>query len=115
MHVAVRFLHSYAFIVICTHTHTHTHAHPVLCTFTVAVNQCDPPAEIVNGNITFQDSDPANILPGDMIEYACSEGTELEGPQYRFCQRTGNWSDTEPQCIGTCISTKFNYIVASTH
>ena len=98
-----------------THTHTHTHAHPVLCTFTVAVNQCDPPAEIVNGNITFQDSDPANILPGDMIEYACSEGTELEGPQYRFCQRTGNWSDTEPQCIGTWMSTKFNYIVASTH
>lgn len=66
----------------------------------VAVNQCDPPVEVENGNITFQDSDPANILPGDMIEYACNNGTELKGPQYRFCQRNGNWSDEEPQCIG---------------
>ena len=82
---------------------THTCCIPYIMHITVAVNQCDPPAEIVNGNITFQDSDPANILPGDMIEYTCSKGTELEGPQYRFCQRTGNWSDTEPQCIGMSI------------
>ena len=66
----------------------------------MATNQCDPPPEVYNGNITFQDSDPANILPGDMIEYTCNNGTELKGPQYRFCQRNGNWSDEEPQCIG---------------
>ena len=64
----------------------------------MAVTQCDPPTEPVNGNITFQDNDPANVLPGDMIEYACNVGSELQGPQYRFCQRNGNWSDTEPQC-----------------
>ena len=66
----------------------------------VAANQCDHPTETPNGNITFQDGDPANIFPGDMIEYICNEGTELEGPQYRFCLRSGNWSDSEPQCVG---------------
>ena len=78
------------------HIHAYTH-------YIVAVNQCDTPSEIINGNITFQDSDPSNILPGDMIEYACNEGTELRGPQYRFCQRSGNWSDDDPQCVGKFI------------
>ena len=76
--------------------HTHNGAHTCL----VAVNQCDPPVEVENGNITFRDSDPANILPGDMIEYVCDDGTELNGSHYRYCQRNGNWSDEEPQCIG---------------
>ena len=81
------------FFLFFPHKHNYTHA-------LVAVNQCEVPTKLVNGNITFEDDDPANILPGDMIEYACSEGTELQGPQYRFCQRNGNWSDEQPQCIG---------------
>ena len=75
-----------------------------MCTlFLVEVNQCESPEEVMNGNITYQDNDPTNILPGDMIEYTCAQGTELQGPQYRFCQRNGNWSDSEPQCIGTLV------------
>ena len=69
----------------------------------MAVNRCEIPTEVANGNITFQDDDPDNILPGDMIEYACNEGTELQGPKYRFCQRNGNWSEDEPQCLGKSI------------
>ena len=55
---------------------------------------------ISNGGISYEDGDPNNIFVGDRIEYYCANGTELHGSRYRFCQRNGNWSDSEPECKG---------------
>ena len=64
----------------------------------MTAERCDPPQVLENGNVTFKDEDPANILSGDMITYICDPGTQLKGPQYRYCQRNGNWSGEEPLC-----------------
>ena len=74
----------------------------ILCC-TVSAERCDPPAEILAGNISFTNGDPANILVGDVISYACDTGTELHGPMQRYCLRNGNWSGSEPKCIGKQI------------
>ena len=73
---------------------------PVLCILAVTVDQCNRPTNITNGGISYEDDDPNNILIGNRIEYYCANGTELHGSKYRFCQRNGNWSDTEPECKG---------------
>jgi hypothetical protein len=68
--------------------------------YTVTVDQCDRPRNITNGGISYEDDDPNNIFVGNRIEYNCANGTELKGSKYRFCQRNGNWSDSEPECKG---------------
>ena len=52
------------------------------------------------GNITYSNGDPANILVGDVITYSCAPGTDLHGPSQRFCQRSGNWTGSDPECVG---------------
>ena len=69
----------------------------------MSAERCDPPAEILAGNISFTNGDPANILVGDVISYTCDLGTELRGPMLRYCLRNGNWSGAEPKCIGEQI------------
>lgn len=68
--------------------------------YPVTVDQCDRPTNITNGGISYEDDDPNNIFIGNRIEYHCANGTELYGSKYRFCQRNGNWSDSEPECKG---------------
>ncbi len=68
--------------------------------YAVTVDQCDRPRNITNGGISYEDDDPNNIFVGNRIEYNCANGTELQGSKYRFCQRNGNWSDSEPECKG---------------
>lgn len=65
--------------------------------------RCEQPDEILNGTISYQDNDTSNVLVGDIISYSCDPGTELQGPNQRFCQRSGNWSDSEPLCIGEAL------------
>lgn len=52
------------------------------------------------GNITYANGDPSNILVGDIITYSCEPGTDLRGPSKRFCQRSGNWTGSDPECVG---------------
>ena len=65
----------------------------------VSSERCDPPEDIINGTISFINNDTSNIFIGDMITYTCEPGSELQGPQERFCLRSGNWSGYEPQCL----------------
>lgn len=66
----------------------------------MTVDQCERPMNLSNGVISYEDGDSSNIFIGNRIEYHCANGTELRGVQYRFCQRNGNWSGSEPECIG---------------
>ena len=66
----------------------------------VSAERCLPPMDVPYGNISYTNEDPANILVGDVISYTCEAGMELHGPAQRFCLRTGNWSGSEPECIG---------------
>lgn len=69
----------------------------------VSPERCNPPEEIENGTISFFSEDPSNILIGDSITYSCENGSRLEGPVQRYCLRSGNWSEYEPQCISKKI------------
>ena len=59
---------------------------------------CNTPEDLPNGNVTYRNGDPSNILIGDVLRYSCEEGYELAGPRERFCTRAGNWSGIQPQC-----------------
>ncbi len=56
-------------------------------------------AEIENGTVVYVNNDSSNTLIGDMVAYSCLDGYEMKGAPERFCQRTGNWSGKEPQCV----------------
>ena len=34
----------------------------------------------------------------DGVQYACIDGYKLEGSQYRYCQKNGQWSGRQPIC-----------------
>lgn len=60
-------------------------------------DRCDRPSVIDNGVVIITKD---ILLPGDEITYTCKEGYELSGREKRYCLRTGNWSEEQPECLG---------------
>ena len=40
----------------------------------------------------------SGIYPSDVAYYSCSYGFYLDGQKRRVCERTGEWSGTDPEC-----------------
>lgn len=76
----------------------------------VSAARCDFPEEILNGTIIFTDNNTANIMVGDAIAYNCAVNMKLHGPRERVCMKTGNWSGSQPQCVGQYLNCHYKYL-----
>ncbi|XP_062611525.1 uncharacterized protein LOC134273339 [Saccostrea cucullata] len=55
---------------------------------------CPTPAVISNGQRSSSDTQYASV-----VNYTCDSGYQLIGAPILFCQSTGQWTASEPQCI----------------
>lgn len=62
--------------------------------------RCDPPEDVANTTIAYINEDSSNVMVGDVVIYSCDPGMKLNGRSERFCLRFGNWSGSEPECVG---------------
>ena len=62
---------------------------------------CGIPPMLPNGKVT--DVTGYNML--DTVSYECSDGFQLTGPLFIWCQESGTWTST-PKCTGKCSDVK---------
>lgn len=56
---------------------------------------CGDPGNIRGGRKT-----GTNYKFGGKVSYICNNGFQLSGSQTRFCQASGSWSGSTPECVG---------------
>ena len=52
------------------------------------------------GNIRSGQKTGTNYKFGGKVSYICNNGFQLSGSQIRFCQASGSWSGSTPECVG---------------
>ena len=58
--------------------------------------RCPQLQDPVNGEVIITGDTPSSTAT-----YFCNSGYELKGAKIRTCQINGEWSGTDPVCIGT--------------
>ena len=59
---------------------------------------CDEPESPMNGDVV-----RTGITQGDNASYFCHPGFTISGDRNRTCQPDGQWSGTQPECLGMFI------------
>ena len=63
----------------------------------VWISECGPLDQPCNGHV-----DSSGVLPGDVANYSCETGYELQGESSRTCLDNWEWDGIAPCCVKTC-------------
>ena len=70
----------------------------VVTTFSISVVNCGTLTDPPNGMVTL-----TNTTFGGTATYSCNTGYTLSGDMTRMCGADGNWTGSEPNCVGECL------------
>ena len=59
---------------------------------------CVEPESPMNGDVV-----STGVTQGDNASYFCHPGFTISGDRIRTCQPDGQWSGTQPECLGMFI------------
>ena len=66
----------------------------------IIVNAC--PMLVVDGNVVVEDiirsENQAQYVYGDVVNFSCTEGHQLDGSDSTVCNADGRWTSRPPTC-----------------